>query len=83
MTEKTVRLVPKDQAFIEEVNANIIERLEWAKSFVSTGELFAGVGIVITHRDGSTTTTFSKTENQAVMIGGLERLKHRLLTSDD
>jgi hypothetical protein len=64
------------------ISPDVIGHLKMVCDWVQNDEVSA-VGIAVVHRDGATSTCWSKPPNKAALIGAVARLQHRLLASDD
>lgn len=64
------------------VSPDVIEHLTAICAMVQKDEVSA-VAIATLNRDGSVSTVWSRCPNMPAMIGGIERLKHRILLSMD
>lgn len=66
----------------EPMGEGIIERLEWALEMAKDGKL-SSVAIAVVERDGSPDWRWSDAPNVSLLIGSIERMKHRILIAQD
>jgi hypothetical protein len=64
------------------VSPDVIEHLTTICDMVKDDQVSA-VAIATLNRDGSVSTVWSRCQNMPALVGGIERLKHRILTSMD
>lgn len=64
------------------ISPDVIEHLTMVCEMVKNDQVSA-VAIATLNRDGSISTVWSKSPNVPALVGGVERLKHRILTSMD
>ncbi len=77
-----VKLVPRTQAWNEEIEADIIQKLEYTLEQAKAGK-FAGVAIMALAVDGGNMTTYSKMVDRLRMIGILSYEQYRLMKAYD
>lgn len=79
---ETLKLITQEQSWLNEVQADVVERLRTLLEKAEAGEIqgFAFAGLSV---DGMTITCATKNDNQAMLIGAIERVKYRMLASED
>lgn len=75
-----LKVITQTESWAQEVQTDLIKQLNHLLTLAHSGELqgLAYAGITI---DDCTITGFSKNQNQAMLIGGLERVKFKMLSA--
>lgn len=81
MTEP-LRVITQTESWKSEVRTDVVERLRELLAMAESGEL-QGFAYAAACVDGMTATGFTKNDNQSAIIGGLARVQHRMLASED
>lgn len=76
-----LRVITQTESWASDVKADVVERLRELLAAAEAGEI-RGIAYSALCADGMTMTGCSKSENQAAIIGGLERVKHRMLANE-
>lgn len=77
-----LKVITQKESWAEEVKQDVIERLEYFLECAKSGELQGFVMVGLT-ADNMVITCATKNDDQTKLIGGLERIKHRMLCSED
>lgn len=79
---ENLKLITQPESWKQEVKEDVVCQLRDLLSKAETGELqgFIFVGLTI---DRCVITAATKNSDQAGLIGGLERVKHRMLASEN
>ena len=76
-----LRVITQTESWSAEVKADVVDELRGLLASAEAGEIqgiaYAAIGV-----DGCVTTGATKNVNQSSIIGGLERIKHRMLASE-
>ncbi len=78
MTEQ-LRLITREESWLSEVNQSVVEMIEDLLERAYAGEI-TGFAYAATCKDNTVCTAISKSAHQMLIVAGLERAKHRLLT---
>jgi len=76
-----LRVITQTESWKAEVKVDVVERLRELLAAAEAGEI-QGIAFSATTIDDCVITGFSKNTNQAAIIGGLERVKHRMLANE-
>ena len=76
-----LRIITQTESWASDVKADVVERLRQLLAQAEAGEI-QGIAYSAYCADGMTITGCSKSSNQSAIIGGLERIKHRMLASE-
>lgn len=76
-----VRVITQTESWRQEVQRDVIETLERLLEQAHSGEL-QGIAYAGVTADNCVVTGFSKDNGRSAIIGGLERVKHRMLTME-
>lgn len=76
-----VRIITQQESWRTEVQADVVDRLRLLLSKAEAGEIqgFVFIGLSI---DDCIITAATKNNDQAKLIGGMERVKHRMLAAE-
>jgi hypothetical protein len=80
MTEP-LRVITQTESWAQEVQADVVDRLRMLLSMAESGEI-QGIAYSAAGADNSIFTGFTKNNSQSAVIGGLERVKHRMLNGE-
>lgn len=76
-----LRVITQTESWASDVKTDVVEKLRDLLARAEAGEIH-GIAYSAICADGMTLTGCSKSDNQAAIIGGLERIKHRMLASE-
>lgn len=80
MTE-ALKLITQEESWRQAVNHDVVTLLRDLLAKAESGEI-AGVAYACVTIDGCVSTANSKTINQSALLGGLERIKYRMLSGE-
>ena len=80
MTE-TLRLITQTESWAQEVQADVVESLRTLLAQAEAGEI-QGIAYACASTDNAVITGFTKNNAQSAIIGGLERVKRRMLSGE-
>lgn len=79
---ETLRVITQTESWSKEVQTDVVARLSELLEMAKSGEI-QGIAYSCALIDGCTATGFTKNNAQSAIIGGLERVKHRMLAGED
>lgn len=77
-----LKVITQQESWAEEVRQDVVERLEYLIECARSGELQGFVLVGLT-ADNMVITATTKNGDQAKLIGGIERVKFRMLSAED
>lgn len=77
MTEP-LRVITQTESWANEVKLDVIEHLEYLLDKAKTGEIL-GIAYAANTSDNMVITGSTKSVEQLKIVGGLERIKHRMI----
>lgn len=76
-----LRVITQEESWRGQVKADVVERLRELLAMAESGEL-QGIAYAAIGSDGMVITGCSKNVNQMAIVGGLERIKYRLVVGN-
>ena len=76
-----LRVITQTESWAQEVQADVVSTLRELLARAEAGEI-QGIAYAANCADNLVLTGFSKRNNQSAIIGGLERVKHRMLAGE-
>jgi len=77
-----LRLITQTESWKQEVQVDVVTRLRELLAMAEAGEI-QGIAYAAATTDNMVATGFTKNNAQSAIIGGLERVKHRMLSGED
>jgi hypothetical protein len=77
-----LRVITQTESWAQEVQTDVVTRLRELLAQAEAGEL-QGIAYSAATADNMIATGFTKNNAQSAIIGGLERVKHRMLAGED
>lgn len=81
MAAAPLKLITQPESWRQEVAIDVVERLKELLAQAEAGEL-QGFAYAAATIDNCIATGFTKNDAQSAIIGGLERVKHRMLAGE-
>lgn len=79
---EVVRVITQTESWHQEVQTDVVTRLRELLVMAESGEI-QGIAYAAATADNCVATGFTKNNAQSAIIGGLERVKHRMLSGED
>lgn len=76
-----LRVITQTESWAQEVQTDVVTRLRELLAQAESGEL-QGIAYAAACADNMIATGFTKNNAQSAIIGGLERVKHRMLAGE-
>ncbi len=76
-----LRVITQEESWRGQVKADVVERLRELLAMAESGEL-QGIAYAALAADGMIVTGCSKSDDQMAIVGGLERIKYRMLAGE-
>lgn len=76
-----LRVITQTESWKAEVQQDVVERLRELLAQAEAGEI-QGIAYAAVTLDNMIATGFTKNNAQSAIIGGLERVKHRMLSGE-
>lgn len=76
-----LKLITQTESWKQEVQVDVVTRLRELLAQAESGEI-QGIAYAAATADNCIATGFTKNDAQSAIIGGLERVKHRMLAGE-
>lgn len=79
---ETFKVITQKESWAQEVKQDVVDQLRLLLEQAESGDIqgFAFVGVCL---DGTVLTCSTKNDDQCKIIGGMERIKYRMLKAED
>lgn len=79
---ETVRVITQPESWAQEVRSDVVRALEELLERAKSGEI-QGLAYACATIDNCVSTGFTKSNAHSAILGGLERVKFRMLSGED